>query len=215
MDEHAEISIIETPKLLNRIKSPQKGMRPPQNTPRSNYKTALSEQNLLAFNHEASPSVLTKKKPQTPKTNKNNLVTPKSAKTESTAKSSRPQRSVQRKRIIYSDDEESDKENSESDWTDDSSYSSSNSQSELLTDDGSDKEKDTVRGPKSVRGKKALTGSTTKRSTKKTNKNDLIYLDLSSEEIVQVDENFHANVSENDLANITRKFLETDLNADE
>lgn len=210
LDEHAEISIIETPKHLHKFKSPQKGMRPPQNTPRTNYKTALDEKNL--FNHEPSPSVLVKKK-QSPKSNKKNLATPMSA-NGSPAKSSRPQRSVQRKRIIYSDDDDSDKENSESDYTDDDSYSCSNSESELLTDDNSDDEKNNVGEPKSTR-KKAPTGSTTKkRPNKKTNKNDLIYLDLSSEEIVQVDENFHSNVAEDDLANITRKFLEADLDDD-
>lgn len=207
MDDHAEISIIETPKRLNEVKSTQKGIKPPQNTPRTNYKTALGAQNL--FDYEPSPSVLVKKKPS-PKLNVNCMDTPKSAKV-SPGISSRPQRSVQRKRIVYSDDE-SDKENSQSDWSDDSSYAGSNSESELLTDDGSDNETE----PKSVRGKKVPAGATPKRSNKKiNNKNGFIYLNLSSEEVEKVDENFHANVSEDDLANITQRFLETDLNADE
>lgn len=223
MDEHAEISIIERPKYLDRFKSPRgNGMKPPQNTPRTNYKTAIEEKN-LQFNHEPSPSVLTKKKPS-PKSNKKNVGTPKTPKSKadnagSPPTSSRPQRSVRRKRIVYSDDDDaSEKENAQSDLTDDS-YTCSVSGSELLTDDDSGEEKDVISGtPRSVRGKKAApTSSTTKRlPKKKANKNDLIFLDLSAEEIVQVDENFHANVSEEDLANITRKFLETDLNdADE
>lgn len=212
MDAHAEISIIETPKRVNEFKSPQKGTKPPQNTPQTSYKTALNEKNRLE--HEPSPSVLFKKK-LSPKAHKKIMGTPKTPKTGnvSPAKSSvsRPQRSVQRKRIVYSDDDESDKENSASDWTD-SSNSCSDSQSELLTDDDSDK--DNAGEPKSTR-KTAPTASTTKRRNKKANKNDLIYIDLSSEEIVQVDENFHANVAEEDLANITQRFLETDLNGDE
>lgn len=217
LDDHAEISIIETPKRVNELKSSQKGMKPPQNTPQTSYKTALDEKNRC---NEPSPSVLFKKR-HSPKLNKQNLVKPKTPKTAaniSPAKSSvsRPQRSVQRKRIIYSDDDESDKENSASDWTD-SSYACSDSDLEqLLTDDDSDKDKDSVGEPKSTRGKKAPTGeNTTKRRNKKSNKNELIYLDLSSEEIAQVDENFHSNVPEDDLANITQKFLEANLNADE
>lgn len=218
MDEHAEISIIETPKHWDKFKSPRgNGMKPPQNTPRTNYKTAIGEKD-FQLNQEPSPSVLTKRKPS-PKSNKKNLATPKTDNAGSPPTSSRPQRSVRRKRIIYSDDDDaSEKENARSGWTDDSNYSCSVSESELLTDDNSDEEqKDVIsETPKSVRGKKP-TGSTTKRlPKKKANKNDLIYLDLSAEEIVQVDENFHSNVSEQDLANITRKFLETDLNdADE
>lgn len=195
-------------------------MKPPQNTPRTNYKTAIGENNFQS-NQEPSPSVLTKKK-LSPKSNKKKVATPKAGNAASPPSSSRPQRSVRRKRIIYSDDDDDDaseKENARSDWTDDSSFSCSVSGSELLTDDDSDEEKDVIsRTPKSVRGKKAApTGSTTKRvPKKKATKNDIIYLDLSAEEIVQVDANFHANVSEEDLANITRKFLETDLNdADE
>lgn len=128
----------------------------------------------------------------------------------SSATSSRPQRSVRRKRIIYSDDE-SDKENSDSHWSD----NSSNSDSELLTDDDGDGEIVPTRQPKSVRGKKTTAERTPKRTNKKLNKNDLIqYLDLSKEVVVEVDENFHANVAEDELANITQRFLETDLNAE-
>lgn len=212
MDDNVEISMIESPRR-DKFKSPRAGMKPPQNTPQTNYKTAANDKNVCV--PEPSPSVLVRKRPS-PKSNKKNLATPKTPKatkvTPAKSSSSRPQRSVQRKRIIYSDDDESDKENSASDWTD-SSYSGSDAGSALLTDDDSDKERDIVGEPKSARGKKAPTGSTTKRQNKKANKNDLIYLDLSSEEVVEVDENFHSNVPEDDLANITRKFLEADLNA--
>lgn len=211
LDDLSEISIIEAPKQLRLFKSPEQGMKPPQNTPHSRIKTAKK-----LFDGEPSQSVLTKKKPS-PKSNRKKVETPAN---DTPRSASRPQRSVQRKRIIYSDDD-SDKENEsdlESEWSDDSSYSESNP--DLLTDDESDKEQNrtpaptSTSKPKSVR-KKPTTASTSKRSTKKSDKDKLIYLDLSSEEIVQVDENFHANVAEEDLANITRKFLETDLNDEE
>lgn len=213
MDEHAEISVIETPACLNEAKSPQKGMKSPQTKPGTNYKTALTAKNL--FPYEPSPSVLVKKRPS-PKPKVNDLATPKTVDV-SSPKSARPQRSVRRKRIVYSDDE-SDKENLQSDWSNDSSYSDGSSESDLLTDDDSDSGREKggdARTPRSARGKKVRTASTRKRTNKKANKNGLVYLDLSSEEVVQVDENFHANVPEDDLANITQKFLETDLNGDE
>lgn len=208
LEELAEISIIESPKQVRELKSPEQGMRPPQNTPRSKAKPPFRAKNLFEKEMpQASPSVITKKKPS-PKSNKKKVVSPV---TEASIGAPRPQRSVRRKKIIYSEDE-SDKENDKSDWSDDSSYSDSDAVSDLLTEDDSDKEKEVVPTPKSVRGKKTATASTSKRPTKKSDKDKLIFLDLSSEQIVEVDEHFHANVSEDDLANITRKFLETDLN---
>lgn len=209
MDDHAEISIIEPSEQKNAAKSPEKMPKP--KTPRSKAKP-MSSAKKMAEIIEPSPSVLTKKKKPSPKSNRKKITTPA---TDSSTNASRPQRSVQKKKIVYSDDE-SDKEN-ESDWSDDGSYSDSmHDASDILTDDDSGKEngksKTNARKPTSVRGKNAAASSTSKRSTKKANKNDLIYLDLSSEEIAQVGKNHHANVSEEDLANITRKFLETDLN---
>lgn len=210
-DDLAELSMIEAPNGAVEINTPARGIKPPQNTPRSRIKPAPSTKNVLQ--NEPSQSVLTKKKP-TPKLDAN-----RNSPTSSTS-SQRPQRKARAKRIIYSDDE-SDKEN-ESDWSDDSSYSGSDSEADLLTEDESEeggakrnrKNKNTATKPKVMRGQKATPGPT-KRPTKKSDKNKLIYLDLSSEEIVQVDENFKPNVSEEDLANITKRFLEADLNDDE
>lgn len=200
LDDLAEISIIESPKRAKEIKSPKTGMKPPQNTPRSKVKPVFTARKLMEKDMpQASPSILTKKKPS-PKSSKKQILSP-----EASVIGPRPQRNVRRKKIIYSDDE-SDKENIESDWSDDSC----NSVSELLTEDESDEE--VVTKPRSFQGKKTTAAGTSKRSTKKSNKDKLVFLDLSSEEIAEVAENFHANVSEEDLANITRKFLETDLN---
>lgn len=200
LDDLSEISIIEAPKPIRELKSPEQGMKPPQNTPRSKVKPPKK-----LFDVEPSPSVITKKKPS-PKSNKKKNETPSK---ETSNVITRPQRNVRRKQIIYSDDDDdSDKEN-ESDWSEDESYSGS--ASPLLTEDESDNEhKEPEPKPKSVR-KKAPASTNKRPPTKKADKNKLIFLDLSSEEIVRVDENFHANVSEDDLANITRKFLETDL----
>lgn len=197
LDDHAEISIIEAPQ---RIKSPEKVAKPKPNTPRSKVKPSV---NVKRTEIEPSPSVLTKKKPTPKSTKKPVMNTP----VNDSSVITRPRRNAVRRAILDSD---SDKENDSDEWSDsDTSYSDS----DLLTDDDSDEtekrgnSKDSARKPKSVR-KNAP--SATKRPAKK--KNDLIYLDLSSEEIVQVDENLITNVSEEDLANITRKFLEADLN---
>lgn len=194
LDELAEISMIATPEKPTKMKTPEKINKPKTNTPRTKTKSKKAD-------IEPSPSVLIKKK-----------VSPKSAKKKITYPADdssiviRPRRNVVRKPILDSDDE-SDKEN-ESNWSDESSFSDS----DLLTDDDSDRKSEKgVQKPKSTR-KNPLAESTTKRKTKKTDKNDLVYLNLSAEEIVRVDEKFHSNVSEEDLANITRKFLETDLN---
>lgn len=202
LDDHAEISIIEGP---SKPKTPEKVSKPKQNTPRSKVKPSSSVKKLADI--EPSPSVLTKKKPS-PKSTKKKIVTP--VHDDSSIKMPRPRRNLVRKPILDLEDE-SDKEN-ESDWSDNPDNSSS-IDSDILTDDDSDSAEEKVSKPKSVR-KNAAGGSTSKRPPKKAGKNELIYLDLSSEEIVEVDENHH-NVSEEDLANITRKFLETDLNDEE
>lgn len=54
--------------------------------------------------------------------------------------------------------------------------------------------------------------STAKKRNGKTSSDQLVYFDLSAEEVVEVNEDACTNVSEEDLAEITRKFLESDLN---
>lgn len=201
MDDHAEISMIATPELPHKMKTHEEVSKPKLNTPRSKVKSTPSGKKTLT-DIEPSPSVLTKKKPS-PKSAKKNIATL----AEDSSIISRPRRNVVRK-PIFDSEEESDKEN-ELNLSDDTSYSDS----DILTDDNSEhgSEKEILK-PKSSRKNPAGASSTSKGRAKKANKNELIFLDLSSEEIVRVDENFHANVSEEDLANITRKFLETDLN---
>lgn len=203
LDDHAEISIIETPEKVGRMTSPEKELKPKQNTPRSKFKPSFD---VKKIDVKPSPSILTKKKHSPKSAKKKTVGIPANGSPISTP---RPRRNIVRNPIFDTDDE-SDKEN-ESDWSDDNSYSDS----DILTDDDSDKKTDKVPKPKSLRGKNAAGASASKRPAKKTDKNELIYLDLSSEEIVRVDEKYHANVSEEDLANITRKFLDADLNLEE
>lgn len=204
LEDHAEISIIEAPDRVSKVNTPEKVPKTKQNTPRSKVKTSSSAKRM---NVEPSPSVLTKKK-TSPKSSARKKITYSFA-TDSSIITPRPRRNVMKNPIVDSEDE-TDKE-SETDWSDDDSYSDS----DVLTDDDSDNGVSVVSKPKSTRGKNVAGASATKRSSKKPNKNELIYLDLSSEEIHRVDENFHANVSEDDLANITRKFLAADLNDEE
>lgn len=122
----------------------------------------------------------------------------------------RPQRNVARKKILYSFDEDDEKENEvknkrvakskQSDDSFDSDFSS------VMTDDESDSDENFT--PKPTDTSRTVNGP----RTKKNDKNKLIYLDLSSEEVVEVNENQHSNVSEEDIANVTRQFFEADLN---
>lgn len=67
--------------------------------------------------------------------------------------------------------------------------------------------------PRTARKRGQLAGaSSTAKKKPATKAQKLVYLDLSSEEVVEVDENYQPNVSEEDLAEVTRKFLESDLN---
>lgn len=212
LDDLAEISIIENPTVQPKSKpiafeKPAKNtprLKPPQvKTPRSKAKTPSS---VNMRDIEPSPSVLTKKKPS-PKSIKKKIDNGINISEESSV---RPKRNVQRKRIFDSDEEDSDKENDhESDWSGDSSNSDPN----FMTDDDSDHSFE-IPKPKSVR-QNGSASSTSKRPARKNDKNGLVYLDLSSEEVVRVDKNFHANVSEEDLANISRKFLDSDLDNEE
>lgn len=209
LDDHAEISIIENPERVIKQKSPEKPvvhntprLKLQHKTPRSISKPSSSTKMREV---EPSPSVITKKK-LSPKSNKKKTSTV--VEDESSMVTPRSKRNACRKPIIDSDDETHNKENEYgSEDTGDTSYSDS----ELLTEDESDNDYK-IPKLKSVCGRNAVA---TKRSSKKSDKNDLIFLDLSAEEVVRVDKNFHANVPEDDLANITRKFLETDLNNDE
>lgn len=196
MEDHAEISIIEGPR---KQKTPEKVTKTRQNTPRSKVKPTSSLK--MVKDAEPSPSVLTKKRPS-PKSTKKKLATPAD---DSSIITPRPRRNLVRRPIFDSEDESN--EENESDCSESSSFVDS----DILTDDESESEEEKITKPKSVR-KNAPGRSTSKRPSRK---NGLIYLDLSSEEIAKVDENHHANVSEDDLANITRKFLETDLNDEE
>lgn len=199
LDDHAEISIIETPERVKRAKSPENVAKPKVNTPRSKVKPSSSAKKT---EFEPSPSVITKKKPS-PKSVKKKVVNTPMA-NDSSIITTRPRRNAwPRKPILDSD---SDKENESECSDDDSSYSDS----DLLTDDDSDREVEREKSKEKPKSVRKNAPSATKRSAKKAN--DFIFLDLSSEEIVEVDENFHANVSEEDLANVTRKFLESDLN---
>lgn len=92
------------------------------------------------------------------------------------------------------------------DWNAGKNQSSSSTTSESSSDD------EFVPRTAKKRGKQ-MTG-TTSTAKKKTSANvqKLVYLDLSSEEVIEVDENHQSNVSEHDLAEVTRKFLESDLN---
>lgn len=212
LEDHAEISIIENPeqpkakpKLLEKPAQNTPRLKPQLKTPSSKTKISSS---IKSKDIQPSPSVLTKKRPS-PKSNKKKLEN-EPVHEDSSVLTPRPRRNMRQNQIIDSDDETNDKENEfETDFSSDTSYS----QSDLLTDDENDDDYE-VPKPKSVR-KNAPGTSTTKKSSRKNKKNDLIFLDLSSEEVVEVNENHHANVSEEDLANITQKFLETDLNKDE
>lgn len=212
LEDHAEISIIENPeKPINKLKLPKKAAH---NTPRvkQQQKTPHSKaSNFKMADIEPSPSVLTKKKPS-PKSVKEKIDQAAKDDSSITTPRSRPKRNVRRQNIFDSDDKTNDKENDyATDWTGDTSYSNS----DMLTEDESDDEYE-IPKLKNVHGRHtAGTSISKKQSSKKNDKNDLIFLDLSSEEVVRVDANFHANVSEDDLANITRKFLETDLNNEE
>lgn len=67
--------------------------------------------------------------------------------------------------------------------------------------------------PRTARKRGQIVGATSTTRKKAAAKGQkLVYLDLSSEEVVEVNENHQSNVSEEDLAEITRKFLESDLN---
>ncbi|XP_031622795.1 titin-like [Contarinia nasturtii] len=202
-DDHAEISNIETPERIKRV------MKSKTDTPRPKLKPSVSAKKTEI---EPSPSVLTKKKPSPKSTKKKSAIKSVAADDheEMSIITPRPRRNVVRKPIFDSEDE-SNKEN-ETDYSSDD-FSDTNYLTNDDTDD-SNAETESIPKPRSVRGKNGTGVSATKRPEKKTSKNDLIYLDLSSEEVATVDENYH-NVPEDDLANITRKFLETDLNDEE
>lgn len=126
----------------------------------------------------------------------------------------RPKRNAVRKRILYPFDEDDEKENStQSRKSDEPEWTKSDSESSYpLTEDDSDSDSNFTPKPSNTPRKP---NSISKKSAAKKGKNKLIYLDLSSEEVVEVNENHHSDVTEDDLANITRRFLEADLNDEE
>lgn len=118
------------------------------------------------------------------------------------------QKAVDRlRKICDSDSEESDEfmtSDEDDDW-DAEKNALSSSASSSLTDDEYE--------PRTARKRGQLVGASSTAKKKAAAKGTkLIYLDLSSEEVVEVDENHQTNVPEDDLAEITRKFLESDLN---
>lgn len=116
----------------------------------------------------------------------------------------RPQRSA-RKRIIYSVDEDDEEENcSQIEKNSDDFFSS-----DMMTDDESDSDFSTKSSgtSKSVMKK----GKQTTNPKKKNDKKKLIYLDLSAEEVVEVDDNDQPKMSEEDLVNMTKHFFEDNL----
>lgn len=88
----------------------------------------------------------------------------------------------------------------------DRSCSSTTSDSESSSDD------EFVPRRAKKRGKQTTGTTSTAKKKTSTNAQKLVYLDLSSEEVIEVDENQQLNVSEQDLSEVTRKFLESDLN---
>lgn len=206
-DEHAEISIIEAPKI-NKNDKPTTSKDQTENSPISVKKTKNSKKidtprANKALDIQPSLSVINKRRPL-------------STVNESSIISNRPQRNVNRKKIVYSSGDSDNDENASangsknaSDWTE----SVNSSYSDLLTDDddGDNDFETNIVTPRSKNNKKCPSSSTVKRGTKKTDKNKLIYLDLSAEEVKETDEHSQSKACEEDLANITKRFLEADL----
>lgn len=115
----------------------------------------------------------------------------------------RPKRNA-RKRILYSFDEDDDEENSgQTNKNNDDSFSS-----DMMTDD----ENDSDFSIKSSGTSKTITKKEKQKNPKKKNdKNKLIYLDLTAEEVVEVDDDYRRKISEEDLVNMTKHFFEDDL----
>lgn len=136
----------------------------------------------------------------------------------------RPKRNVVRKRILDSPDdlERSTQSNQslESDWEQTESGNDSDSSDDVnfkscTTSKSSGSTRKLNPRMESTRKQNPSSQSTRKKAvSKKPNKNDIIFLDLSSEEVSEVNGRNPPEVSEEDLANITRRFLETDLNDD-
>lgn len=125
----------------------------------------------------------------------------------------RPRRNIVRKQLVIAssdDEDDEDKENAFEDSGSDWSHSEGSCKSNLMTDDDSvsDESISTQRTKGSKMNAKTATA-------KKRNKNRLTYLNLSEQEVVEVDDDARTEASEEDLANITRRFLEADLNDDE
>lgn len=115
----------------------------------------------------------------------------------------RPRRNVARKKLAISSSDDSEKENAFDDSGSDWEKSSASEQSSLITDDDSDSE--------ASGGTRRSKGSKMKVPTKRA-KNRLTYLNLSEAEVFEVDDdNASAVVSEEDMANITKRFLAADL----
>lgn len=178
-----EISIIEA-EVDDRPKSTKKTPRPKKpETPKPMIRTSTKK---AVGTRQMSPSVITK--PAAVQLDDSSLIR-------------RPRRNVARKQLVISsyDDDGSDFDDSGSDWEKHSESGNAN----ILTDDDSDS--DASIGSYRSKGSKRT-------ATKPRSKNRLTYLNLSEAEVIEVDgDNSGIAASEEDMANITRRFIEADL----
>lgn len=115
----------------------------------------------------------------------------------------RPPRGA-RKRILYSfDDDDEEKNSGQTKRSSDDSFSS-----DIMTDDENDSDFSTK---SSGTSKNATKKGKQTNPKKKKNRRKLIYLDLSAEEVVEVDDNDRPKISDEDLVNMTKHFFEDDL----
>lgn len=188
--EVAEISIIEPPPVpVNPIKTPKKT---PAKTPAKSLRK--------------TPAAVTKTSERSKTKSPSRLDVVQQSPSQSMISKFRPRqmeklqgrsaaRNKTRKRLLQSPDENDLSNLSTEDKDNISDYSS------LLTEDS-----DSDFSPSSTNSKKPATKP--KRPTTKRCKNKLVYLDLSSEEVVEVQENQCPHAPEEDIANMTKHFFE-------
>lgn len=192
-----EISMIEGPNYKN---DPPKSTK---NTPQSTKKKPAETPKPKTVAKASAKKVPVAKKPSPSMINKAPVELDESSIVR------RPRRNVVRKQLSISSsdsEKENDFDDSGSDW----SGSEDANNSSLMTDDDSVSD-DSITTSR-TKGSKKNAKTTT---AKKRNKNRLTYLNLSEQEVIEVDDDARTEASEEDLANITRRFLETDLNDDE
>lgn len=189
-----EISIIEPPdqkknrtKSVRRTPQPRKLLSTPKEKPESKSTTKKNPKN-----KPISPSVFTKRPIDN---DESSLIR-------------RPKRNVARKKLaISSDSEDDDKKNDfNGDSSDEWVVKNESDDSDMMTDDDSDS--DYSESTQRTKGSRSCAPRTAKK------KNRLTYLNLSDDEVIEVEDGNKTQASEDDLANITRRFLEADLNDD-